>query len=87
MIDDGTDFHCATTKLVCVENTHNSLGGRILPMSFVENLRKICDKHDVKIHLDGSRIMNTHAATGISVKDLTKHVDSINLCFSKVKSN
>lgn len=83
MISDHTDCHCSTTKAVCIENTHNQCGGRVLPISFIENLRQICDRYDVRIHLDGSRVMNASIASGKSVKEICLHCDSINFCFSK----
>jgi threonine aldolase len=86
MLSDDSDVHTLKTRVVCVENTHNWCGGRILPSTFLASLKEICDKNHVKIHLDGARIMNASIATNTSVKDLTKHCDSVNLCFSKVKS-
>ena len=41
MVSDHTDDHCPRTRLVCIENTHNSCGGRILPLEFIQNLRKV----------------------------------------------
>jgi threonine aldolase len=36
MVDPGLDYHCAETKLICVENTHNVCGGLALPLAFCE---------------------------------------------------
>lgn len=83
LISDHTDCHCSRTKVVCIENTHNHCGGRVLPVSFIEDLRQICNRHDIMIHLDGSRIMNASIACGKSVKELSQHCDSVNFCFSK----
>lgn len=83
LISDHTDCHCSRTKVVCIENTHNHCGGRVIPQGFVDSLRQICDRHGIMIHLDGSRIMNASIATGKSVKDLCQHCDSVNFCFSK----
>ena len=85
IIPDPSDPHCAITKAVCIENTHNWCGGRILPQKFIEDLHKLCVKYNMKIHIDGSRIMNASVATNTSVKELCKYCDSINFCFSKVK--
>lgn len=83
IISDHTDVHCPRTRVVCIENTHNWCGGRILPIKFVDELHLLCQKYDMKIHLDGSRIMNASVATNTDVKDLCKNIDSINFCFSK----
>lgn len=86
MISDYSDSHCARTRVVCIENTHNNCGGRVLPLKFLDELRNLCNKHGVKIHLDGSRLMNASLACNVGVNELTKHCDSVNFCFSKVNS-
>jgi threonine aldolase len=71
------------TGLVTLENTHNMAGGTIYPMAVAE---EICDRaHEVGllVHLDGARIFNASAATGKSVKDLTRKFDSVMFCLSK----
>lgn len=83
MFADYSDSHCCRTRVVCIENTHNNCGGRVLPFSFIERLRAVCDKHGVKIHLDGSRLMNASLACNLGVDVLAKHCDSVNFCFSK----
>ncbi|CAF0893776.1 unnamed protein product [Brachionus calyciflorus] len=83
LISDHTDCHCSRTRLVCIENTHNHCGGKVLPIEFIRDLRKICDKYDIRIHLDGSRVMNASLASGLSVKEISDGCDSVNFCFSK----
>lgn len=83
LIADHTDVHCPRTRAVCIENTHNSCGGRVLPIEFIQELRTVCDRHDIRIHLDGSRVMNASIASGKSVKEICRSCDSINFCFSK----
>lgn len=33
------DAHYPRSRLVCVENTHNIMGGRVLPVSFLQQVR------------------------------------------------
>ena len=47
-------------------------------------LRKITDDHGLPIHMDGARIMNAAAFLEVEPKVILQHVDSVNLCFSKV---
>lgn len=35
------DSHYPRSRLVCVENTHNIMGGRVLPVSFLQQVRDI----------------------------------------------
>ena len=52
-------------------------------MKFLDELHELCVRRDIKLHVDGSRILNASAATRLSPKELCKHCDSINFCFSK----
>ena len=60
-------------------------GGRVIPLSFFDELHELCARYDIKLHLDGSRIVNAMLVTKKSLAEMTKHCDSINFCFSKVK--
>ncbi len=75
--------HMVRTKLVCLENTHNRGGGTIQPL---ESVDAICDwGHDngLATHLDGARLFNAVAATGIDAKRWSRGFDSVSVCFSK----
>ncbi len=75
--------HLVRTRLVCLENTHNRGGGRVLPY---EDVAKICEwAHDggLPAHLDGARLFNAVAATGIAADQWAKHFDTVSVCFSK----
>ena len=80
---DYSDRWTPITQLVCIENTHNLNGGRVLSLEFLDRLGALCKKHGLKLHLDGSRIMNAAIAMNVDVKELVKHCDTINFCFSK----
>lgn len=84
VIQDHTDTHCTKTKVICVENTQNMCGGRVLPQKFLDDLHELCVRHDIKLHMDGSRIINASLVTKQSLSEMCKHCDSINFCFSKV---
>jgi threonine aldolase len=44
--------HIPRTSLICVENTHNNWSGAVVPMENLKAIRKIADKHDLKIHFE-----------------------------------
>ncbi|NJL22197.1 MAG: aminotransferase class I/II-fold pyridoxal phosphate-dependent enzyme, partial [Leptolyngbyaceae cyanobacterium SM1_3_5] len=77
------DYHFARTKLVCLENTHNRSGGRIFPLSEIEAIAQLCQSRNLKLHLDGARLWNACAATGISEAQYAKPFDTVSVCFSK----
>jgi len=88
------DDHYPKTQTVCLEHTHNILGGVVLDSNYIHSVGKLCHEElNVKLHIDGARFFNAAVATAtqqsnhtsaISItKDLLKHVDSISLCLSK----
>ena len=77
------DVHVAQTKLIAIENTHNSCGGRALSTSDINQIKQIASEKNIPIHLDGARIFNAAIALENTVEELTKDVDSIQFCLSK----
>jgi threonine aldolase len=73
----------APIKLVCMENTHNLGGGSIWPLEKIEAVANVARELRLKLHLDGARLWNASAATGIPEKKYAQHFDSISVCFSK----
>ena len=75
--------HLLRTRLICLENTHNRGAGRIQPY---ENVAAICDwahENGLRTHLDGARLFNAVAGTGIAATEWSKHFDTVSVCFSK----
>jgi threonine aldolase len=70
-------------KLICVENTVNTYGGKIFPVKELQRLYDFSRENDIKIHLDGARLFNACAATGISPAEYAQYVDTISICFTK----
>lgn len=75
--------HYVHTRLVCLENTHNRGGGRLVPL---DNIQRICawaHEHGLVTHLDGARLMNAVVASGVSACEFARHFDTVSICFSK----
>jgi threonine aldolase len=75
--------YSAPTGLVEIENTHNMWGGTVYPMT---TIREICDgahERGVPVHMDGARIFNASAATGIPVSEIAAPADTVMFCLSK----
>ncbi len=71
------------TTLVCMENTHNFGGGAVWPMDTFRAVAKVARERDCKVFLDGARIFNASAASGIPVSEYAAEVDALSFCFSK----
>lgn len=69
--------------LVCVENTYNFEGGRVLGCREMQSILELSHRYGVPVHVDGARIFNASLAAGVGVAELTKGADSVMFCVSK----
>ena len=76
----SSDIHACPTTVISLENT---LNGMIMPLSEIERISTYARTNKVKLHLDGARLWEVSAATGVPISSFTKHFDSVSLCFSK----
>lgn len=77
------DIHEPVTQLICIENTHNACGGRVLPLSFMKDLRTLSNEYNIPIHLDGARIWNAITEMKTNPSIISNNVDSLTVCLSK----
>jgi threonine aldolase len=77
------DPHCAQTRLLCLENTHNGHGGRVYPIQRMEEVSRWARGRGLRVHLDGARLFNAAVASGVSVKRYAACADTVSLCLSK----
>ena len=75
--------HFTRTRLVCLENTHNRGGGSIQPLDTVVEICEWAHDHELQTHMDGARLFNAVAATGIPADQWAAHFDTVSICFSK----
>lgn len=76
----GNDIHTAPTRVISLENT---LGGTIMPIEEIAKISALAKRHNLKLHLDGARLWNASAETGIPISEYGKYFDSMSLCLSK----
>ena len=77
------DDHFPVTRLICIENTQNATGGRVIKPEYMDKLAALAKKHNIKLHLDGGRIINAATALDLPPSVLAKHADSVSMCLSK----
>ena len=82
-IRDRTTVHASPTRIVAVENTHNSSGGRVWPLEEIRALAATCREHELAFHLDGARVVNAAIASGVPPAEIGREFDTVTLCFSK----
>jgi threonine aldolase len=71
------------TALVCVETTHNSAGGAVIPLASLAKIRAAADERGVPVHIDGARLFNAAVALGVPAAEIARHADSVGFCLSK----
>ncbi|RMX01217.1 low-specificity L-threonine aldolase [Legionella jordanis] len=74
------DDHHPRTTLLCLENTIN---GKVLPLTYLANAKKLCKEHHLQSHLDGARVFNATVKLGEPLSAISQHFDSISICLSK----
>jgi threonine aldolase len=82
-IRDRTSVHVAPTRIVAVENTHNSSGGRVWPLEEIDAIVATCREHELFVHLDGARLVNAAIACDVPSARIGGAFDTVTLCFSK----
>ena len=77
------DVHKSVTRLVCLENTANRGGGSCYDFEEIQRIRKVCDEHDLLLHLDGARLFNALVAKRENPLQYGKEFHSISVCLNK----
>jgi threonine aldolase len=71
------------TSLVCLENTHNSAGGRVMPLERMRAVAAVARERGVAVHLDGARLANASAASGTPMAAFAAEADTVMIAVSK----
>jgi threonine aldolase len=76
-------MHTPGTSLIVLENTHNRMGGSIIPLNVHRAIHSLAIEHKIRIHLDGARLFNAVVASGSMASDYASCADSVTFCLSK----
>jgi threonine aldolase len=86
------DPHYARTRLLSLENT---IGGKVLPVAYLEAATALARQHGLSTHLDGARLFNAAVALAAdatqgfnndpyaAARAICAPFDSVSVCFSK----
>ncbi len=77
------DAHFSRSRLLSLENTHNRNGGTVWPLEQIARVTAKARSFGLRAHLDGARIWNACAASGVKPAEYAKHFDTVSACFSK----
>lgn len=81
--NDLDDPQFALPSLICLENPHNRMGGSVLPISYLSELKEFSGSKKIPIHMDGARIFNAAISLNRPVKEIAYYADSLQFCLSK----
>jgi len=74
------DSHFARTRLLALENT---LGGKVIPMTYIAAAEALARERELGMHLDGARLFNAVIKLGIDASEVARHFDTVSICLSK----
>ena len=82
------DPHFARTRLLALENT---LGGKLMPIAYLQEATELARQHGLARHLDGARLFNAAVAQAAALgtnpyqeaRRIADCFDSVSVCFSK----
>ena len=81
LMTEGT--HSSKTRLISVENTTNRGGGKVWPLDALASIRAVADEADMRVHMDGARLMNAVIGSGYRARDAAAFADSVWVDLSK----
>jgi threonine aldolase len=79
----GDDIHEARTGLLCLEDTQNMCGGRVIAAATLRELAAPARQRGLPVHLDGARLFNAAVALDVPASALAADADSVQFCVSK----
>lgn len=77
------EYYRPPLRLVAIENTHMSLGGRVYPSEELTELAAQCRGADLKLHVDGARVWHALERGCVNASWLGSSLDSLSVCLSK----
>ena len=75
--------HFPRSRLVTLENTSNRGGGAVWPLERMREIASFARSKGLTVHLDGARLFNAQAATGVKVAEYAAQADTVAVCLSK----
>jgi threonine aldolase len=76
-------FDVEVVDLISLENTLGGYAGAVAPVEELRAIRKVAESEGVPVHLDGARIFNASAASGVPVDEYASEADTLMFCVSK----
>ncbi len=82
-IHPAGNYHLSRSRILLVENTTNLGGGAVWPRDQLREVCAVAERHGLRRHLDGARLLNAVVASGVAAAEYASHFDTVTICFSK----
>ncbi|MCJ7725110.1 MAG: beta-eliminating lyase-related protein [Acidimicrobiia bacterium] len=76
-------YHLPGVSLLVWENSHNVSGGSVVPLAAMQAGTAAARRAGLAVHLDGARIFNAVAASGVAAAAFAAEADTVMFCLSK----
>ncbi|MEI9813816.1 MAG: GntG family PLP-dependent aldolase [Acidobacteriota bacterium] len=73
----------APTALISVEHPHNMGGGTLYAIDVLDDICAQAHARGLKVHMDGARLFNAVARSGLTPARIVENVDTVTMCLSK----
>ncbi|MGZ8630160.1 MAG: threonine aldolase family protein [Actinomycetota bacterium] len=83
LLEPDTYYDVEVVDLLSLENTLGGAGGRVMPVDELRAVRRVAEEAGVPVHLDGARLFNAAAASGVDAEEFAREADTVMFCVSK----
>jgi threonine aldolase len=83
LLEPDEYYDVEVVDLLSLEDTVGGTGGRVVPPDELAKAIAVGREAGVAVHLDGARVFNAAAASGVEVRALTAEADTVMFCVSK----
>jgi threonine aldolase len=73
----------AHTAMVNLEHPHNMAGGTLYGIEAIDEIATEAHLRNLKVHMDGARLFNAVASSGLDPSRIVANVDTVMTCLSK----
>ena len=77
------DRYAPRSRVISVEQTTNMGGGRVWPLETISEVVGVARAHGLRAHLDGARLLNAVAASGVEAASYASAFDTAWIDFTK----
>src|SRR5690554_402342 len=77
------EYHDPQSRLISIEQTSNLGGGTVWLLDSINEVCQTAKEYGLATHMDGARLLNAVAATGISAREYAAPFDSVWIDLSK----